>query len=158
MSNPVSGQPKASTLFLKSVKTSQSSSSRLQQKLAIKHYKKPSTMTSIDPGQLDIGKYNGGFEADAHDAVSLNGLELTSILPGLFSTSKLAVLQEKFSHVYILALKAKALYKSELLRKGTEKQLCRKIEIQMHRRRPNIQRFGYFHDSKRVFLMLEFAG
>ena len=73
----------------------------------------------------------------------------------------------KFGHVYMVRTKQaphyilalKALYKSELIREGTEKQLRREIEIQMNLRHPNILRlYGYFHDSKRVFLMLEFAG
>ena len=58
---------------------------------------------------------------------------------------------------YILALKC--LYKSELVESKTEKQLRREIEIQSNLRHPNILRLhGYFHDEKRIFLMLEFAG
>jgi aurora kinase len=58
---------------------------------------------------------------------------------------------------YILALKT--LYKSELITSKVEKQLRREIEIQQHLRHPNILRlYGYFHDSTRIFLMLEFAG
>jgi serine/threonine protein kinase len=58
---------------------------------------------------------------------------------------------------YILALKT--LYKSELIASKVEKQLRREIEIQQHLRHPNILRlYGYFHDSTRIFLMLEFAG
>lgn len=58
---------------------------------------------------------------------------------------------------YILALKT--LYKSELIEAHVEKQLRREIEIQQHLRHPHILRlYGYFHDSSRIFLMLEFAG
>ena len=40
-----------------------------------------------------------------------------------------------------------------------EKQIRREIEIQQNLRHPNILRlYGYFHDEKRIFLMLEFAG
>ncbi|RAL63680.1 hypothetical protein DID88_003723 [Monilinia fructigena] len=40
-----------------------------------------------------------------------------------------------------------------------EKQVRREIEIQSNLRHPNIlQLYGHFHDSKRVFLILEFAG
>lgn len=75
---------------------------------------------------------------------------------------------------YILALKC--LYKSEIVQSKVEKQIRREIEIQknlrslssfvnigymlmvMHRH-PNVLRlYGYFHDQKRIFLMLEFAG
>jgi len=58
---------------------------------------------------------------------------------------------------YVLALKT--LYKSEIIRSKVEKQIQREIEIQQSLRHPNVIRlYGYFHDEKRVFLMLEFAG
>jgi aurora kinase len=58
---------------------------------------------------------------------------------------------------YILALKC--LYKAEILENRVEKQIRREIEIQTHLRHPNILRlYGYFHDERRIFLMLEFAG
>jgi aurora kinase, other len=58
---------------------------------------------------------------------------------------------------YICALKV--LHKSELQQGRVEKQVRREIEIQSNLRHPNIlQLFGHFHDSKRVFLILEFAG
>lgn len=58
---------------------------------------------------------------------------------------------------YILALKC--LYKSEIVESKVEKQIRREIEIQQNLRHPHILRlYGYFHDEKRIFLMLEFAG
>ena len=58
---------------------------------------------------------------------------------------------------YILALKC--LYKSEIVESRVEKQIRREIEIQQNLRHPNVLRlYGYFHDEKRIFLMLEFAG
>ena len=58
---------------------------------------------------------------------------------------------------YILALKC--LYKSEIVEAHVEKQIRREIEIQQNLRHPNVLRlYGYFHDEKRIFLMLEFAG
>jgi len=58
---------------------------------------------------------------------------------------------------YILALKT--LYKSEIVQSRVEKQIRREIEIQQNLRHPNVLRlYGYFHDEKRIFLMLEFAG
>jgi serine/threonine protein kinase len=58
---------------------------------------------------------------------------------------------------YILALKC--LFKSEIIENRVEKQIRREIEIQTHLRHPNILRlYGYFHDERRIFLMLEFAG
>ena len=58
---------------------------------------------------------------------------------------------------YILALKC--LHKAEIVQAKVEKQVRREIEIQSNLRHPHILRlYGYFHDEKRVFLMLEFAG
>lgn len=92
----------------------------------------------------------------------------------------------KFGRVYMARTKAepkyiialKCLHKEELVKAHVEKQLRREIEIQSHlrcacssralgraipdalgRRHPNILRlYGYFHDERRIFLMLEFAG
>lgn len=72
----------------------------------------------------------------------------------------------KFGRVYLAKERStgfvcalKVLHKSELQQGKVEKQLRREIEIQSNLRHPNILRlFGHFHDSKRVFLILEFAG
>ncbi|KXS09496.1 kinase-like protein [Gonapodya prolifera JEL478] len=57
---------------------------------------------------------------------------------------------------YIVALKI--LFKNELQQNGVERQLRREIEIQSHLRHRNILRlYGYFHDPKRVYLILEYA-
>ncbi|TPX09811.1 uncharacterized protein E0L32_009002 [Thyridium curvatum] len=59
---------------------------------------------------------------------------------------------------FICALKVQ--YKSELQHgSGVEKQVRREIEIQSNLRHPNILKlYGHFHDSKRIFFILEFAG
>lgn len=73
----------------------------------------------------------------------------------------------KFGRVYLVKERTsgficalKVLYKSELQQgSGVEKQVRREIEIQQNLRHPNILRlFGHFHDPKRIFLILEFAG
>lgn len=72
----------------------------------------------------------------------------------------------KFGRVYLAKERSlgfvcalKVLHKSELQQGKVEKQLRREIEIQSNLRHPNILRlYGHFHDSKRVFLILEFAG
>ena len=57
---------------------------------------------------------------------------------------------------YVVALKV--LFKSQLLQNNVHHQLRREIEIQSHLRHPNILRlFGYFYDSSRVYLILEYA-
>ncbi|MCJ1398325.1 spindle assembly checkpoint kinase [Xylographa trunciseda] len=72
----------------------------------------------------------------------------------------------KFGRVYLAKERTsgfvcalKVLHKSELQQGKVEKQVRREIEIQSNLRHPNILRlYGHFHDSKRVFLILEFAG
>lgn len=61
------------------------------------------------------------------------------------------------NHGFICALKV--LHKNELQQARVEKQVRREVEIQSNLRHPNILKlYGHFHDSKRVFLILEFAG
>ncbi|EFY90795.1 serine/threonine protein kinase (Ark1), putative [Metarhizium acridum CQMa 102] len=72
----------------------------------------------------------------------------------------------KFGRVYLARERTtgficalKVLHKSEIQGGGVERQVRREIEIQSNLRHPNIlQMFGHFHDSKRIFLILEFAG
>ncbi|KPM38190.1 Serine/threonine-protein kinase ark1 [Neonectria ditissima] len=72
----------------------------------------------------------------------------------------------KFGRVYLardrergFVCALKVLYKSELQSARVEKQVRREIEIQSNLRHPNILKlYGHFHDSKRIFLILEFAG
>lgn len=72
----------------------------------------------------------------------------------------------KFGRVYLSKEKStgfvcalKVLHKSELQQGKVEKQVRREIEIQSNLAHPNILRlYGHFHDSKRIFLILEFAG
>ncbi|KAH8682845.1 kinase-like domain-containing protein [Tricladium varicosporioides] len=72
----------------------------------------------------------------------------------------------KYGRVYLVRERAsgficalKVLHKSEIRQGGVEKQVQREVEIQSNIRHPNIlQLYGHFHDSKRIFLILEFAG
>lgn len=60
-------------------------------------------------------------------------------------------------HGFICALKV--LHKDELQHARVEKQVRREIEIQSNLCHPNVLKlYGHFHDSKRIFLILEFAG
>eukprot|EP00731_Ephydatia_muelleri_P026981 Em0018g1081a len=71
----------------------------------------------------------------------------------------------KFGSVYLAREKKtkfvvalKVLFKSQLQKAQVEHQLRREIEIQSHLRHPNILRlYGYFYDSIRVYLILEYA-
>ncbi|KAJ5054528.1 uncharacterized protein L3040_000799 [Drepanopeziza brunnea f. sp. 'multigermtubi'] len=72
----------------------------------------------------------------------------------------------KFGRVYLARERSsgfvcalKVLHKNEIQQGRVEKQVRREIEIQSNLRHPNIlQLYGHFHDSKRIFLILEFAG
>ncbi|XP_006868323.1 PREDICTED: aurora kinase C [Chrysochloris asiatica] len=71
----------------------------------------------------------------------------------------------KFGNVYLARLKEnhflvalKVLFKSQIEKEGLEHQLRREIEIQAHLQHPNILRlYNYFHDTRRVYLILEYA-
>ncbi|XP_011835035.1 PREDICTED: aurora kinase C isoform X1 [Mandrillus leucophaeus] len=71
----------------------------------------------------------------------------------------------KFGNVYLARLKEshfivalKVLFKSQIEKEGLEHQLRREIEIQAHLQHPNILRlYNYFHDARRVYLILEYA-
>ncbi|KKY21147.1 putative serine threonine-protein kinase eg2 [Phaeomoniella chlamydospora] len=84
---------------------------------------------------------------------------------GMFEIGK-ALGKGKFGRVYLVREREhgfvcalKVLHKSELIQGRVEKQVRREIEIQSNLRHPNVlQLYGHFHDSKRIFLILEFAG
>lgn len=71
----------------------------------------------------------------------------------------------KFGKVYLAREKSskfivaiKVLEKSQLSKAGVEHQLRREIEIQCQLRHKHILRlYGYFYDSKRIYLILEFS-
>ncbi|XP_058529961.1 aurora kinase C [Ochotona princeps] len=71
----------------------------------------------------------------------------------------------KFGNVYLARLKEsrfivalKVLFKSQIEKEDLEHQLRREIEIQTHLQHPNILRlYNYFHDSRRIFMILEYA-
>ena len=72
----------------------------------------------------------------------------------------------KFGRVYLAKERSsgfvcalKVLHKSELQQGKVEKQVRREIEIQSNLAHPNVLKlYGHFHDTKRIFLILEFAG
>ncbi|XP_015117121.1 serine/threonine-protein kinase Aurora-2 [Diachasma alloeum] len=71
----------------------------------------------------------------------------------------------KFGNVYLSREKKskfivamKVLFKNQIEEANVQHQVRREIEIQTHLRHPNILRmYGYFHDAKRVYLILEYA-
>lgn len=143
-----------------------------------------STATAASNGVpcVDVGRYDGGLERDERKGRRTGDhpdvLNIDSAAGGAghaptrqwrlrdFDLGK-ALGKGKFGRVYmartrppnpayIIALKC--MYKKELVEGKLEKQVRREIEIQMNLRHPHILRLhGYFHDTGRIFLMLEFA-
>ncbi|KAF7289082.1 Kinase-like protein [Mycena chlorophos] len=146
------------------------------------HSSSRSETTSKLATPLDIGSYDGGLELENEKRGDVVTGEAAKELALDSSTSKTYPTQEwslhsfdigrplgkgKFGRVYMVRTKTtpnyilalKTLYKSELIKDKVEKQTRREIEIQQNLRHPHILRlYGYFHDEKRIFLMLEFAG
>ncbi|KAF7319794.1 Kinase-like protein [Mycena kentingensis (nom. inval.)] len=86
---------------------------------------------------------------------SLNSFEIGRPL-GKGQFGRVYMVRTKAPPNYILALKT--INKSQLIRGNMEKLVRREIEIQQNLRHPNVLRlYGYFHDKKRIFLMLEYA-
>ncbi|KAL1408184.1 spindle assembly checkpoint kinase [Vanrija albida] len=129
-------------------------------------------------GQRGIGKYDGGLEVDeaSKEVVTGESAKILDMDSGSANgTAPLALPnfqigrplgKGKFGRVYLARTKApphfivalKCLHKQEIVAGKVEKQVRREIEIQQNLRHPNILRlYGYFHDSKRIFLVLEFA-
>ncbi|XP_057664371.1 aurora kinase B-like [Diorhabda carinulata] len=102
------------------------------------------------------------FKMMSHDAFgnpnykwSLNDFELGSRL-GRGKFGRVYIAREKKTG-YIVALKT--LFKREIVRGRVERQTLREIEIQSHLKHPNIlQLLAWFHDSHRIYLILEYAG
>ncbi|THH30581.1 hypothetical protein EUX98_g3605 [Antrodiella citrinella] len=130
---------------------------------------------------IDIGTYDGGFEkenetrgekvyGEAAEDLALDSSVCVERPTREWHLSDFDIGRPlgkgKFGHVYMVRtrdpnyiLALKCLYKSEIVQSRVEKQIRREIEIQQNLRHPNVLRlYGYFHDEKRIFLMLEFAG
>ncbi|KAF7799406.1 hypothetical protein EIP86_010639 [Pleurotus ostreatoroseus] len=143
---------------------------------------KPSAPPARKQPTIDIGSYDGGLELDdenrgekvtgeAAEALALDS-SVARYRPtrewhlfdfdigrplGKGKFGRVYMVRTKTEPHYILALKC--LYKSEIVQSRVEKQIRREIEIQQNLRHPHVLRlYGYFHDEKRIFLMLEFAG
>ncbi|WRT67907.1 uncharacterized protein IL334_004881 [Kwoniella shivajii] len=134
------------------------------------------TTTSSSSRAMELGRYDGGLEADLEGKEIVTGesakiLEMDSGSAGIplslpaFQIGR-PLGKGKFGRVYLARTKApphfivalKCLHKAEIVQGKVEKQVRREIEIQQNLRHPNILRlYGYFHDSKRIFLVLEFA-
>ncbi|KKK13865.1 serine/threonine protein [Aspergillus rambellii] len=113
----------------------------------------PSSLRNLD----ENGEQRGAslYEQPAPKKLHLGMFEIGKPLgKGKFGRVYLA---KERSSGFVCALKV--LHKSELQQGGVQKQVRREIEIQSNLRHPNVLRlYGHFQDSKRIFLILEFAG
>lgn len=86
---------------------------------------------------------------------SMNDFELGKRL-GRGKFGRVFVAREKRTG-FLVALKT--LVKKEIVKGRVERQITREIEIQSHLKHPNIlQLLAWFHDTHRIYLILEFAG
>ncbi|MCJ1286989.1 spindle assembly checkpoint kinase [Xylographa opegraphella] len=132
-------------------------SNMLQAATSPTRYAAGSSSTSRNPDELALQRLSNPllYEQPQPKKFHLGMFEIGKPLgKGKFGRVYLA--KERTSG-FVCALKV--LHKSELQQGKVEKQVRREIEIQSNLRHPNILRlYGHFHDSKRVFLILEFAG
>lgn len=171
------GKPKGSlstTTSLSSLGASQSNSHRAQLlKLALQNTndnKTNSMNIPPSPGKGSQGTVvSRNTDENGEQRTSTSGHEQPSVPKelhlGMFEIGK-PLGKGKFGRVYLAKERSsgfvcalKVLHKSELQQGGVQKQVRREIEIQSNLRHPNVLRlYGHFHDSKRIFLILEFAG
>ncbi|WVQ73119.1 hypothetical protein IAR50_002683 [Cryptococcus sp. DSM 104548] len=154
-----------------------------QRAMAINHqsgakHAMPSGNSASGTRGPDLGRYDGGLEEDEAKAGEASGpsaktLEMSSANDGGKIELSLPSFQigrplgkGKFGRVYLARSKQpphfivalKCLHKAEIIQGKVENQVRREIEIQQNLRHPNILRlYGYFHDTKRIFLVLEYA-
>jgi len=117
-------------------------------------FRKPQGFAFDKSRQQQEGAADMASKAKQGKQWSLKDFEIGKPLGrGKFGSVYLA--REKESK-YIVAIKV--LQKSQLLKAGVEHQLRREIEIQSHLRNRHILRmYGYFYDSKRIYLILEYS-
>ncbi|XP_028141229.1 aurora kinase B [Diabrotica virgifera virgifera] len=114
------------------------------------------------PKQIDQDMRNLVKSMISHDAFgntnykwSINDFELGGRL-GRGKFGRVYIAREKKTG-FVVALKT--LFKKEIVKGRVERQTLREIEIQSHLKHPNIlQMLAWFHDSHRIYLVLEYAG
>ncbi|KAE8379528.1 kinase-like domain-containing protein [Aspergillus bertholletiae] len=125
-----------------------------------------SISVSSSPNKGTLSHRNVDENGDQRSQTSLYDQQAPKKLHlGMFEIGK-PLGKGKFGRVYLAKERSsgfvcalKVLHKSELQQGGVQKQVRREIEIQSNLRHPNVLRlYGHFQDSKRIFLILEFAG
>ncbi|KAI7052839.1 Serine/threonine-protein kinase, partial [Hortaea werneckii] len=183
---PPAQQHKAKGSLSTAISLSNLSAAASQNRLKLPLQKLPSNAAQSKPGQSTVTKITLPSQAaqqrpstaDQQRTSDLDPLPVIAPEPtpaskpkpkqfhlGMFEIGK-PLGKGKFGRVYLARERStgfvcalKVLHKSELQQGKVEKQVRREIEIQSNLAHPNILRlYGHFHDSKRIFLILEFAG
>ncbi|KAK2599667.1 hypothetical protein N8I77_011401 [Diaporthe amygdali] len=132
---------------------------------AVSHHQTTKRPSSIPKPTIRTSKFSEESEIDQRPVPLIKQPAVKTFNLGMFEIGKplgkgkfgRVYLAREREHKFICALKV--LHKSELQEARVEKQVRREIEIQSNLCHPNILKlYGHFHDSKRVFLILEFAG
>ncbi|KZN89250.1 Serine/threonine-protein kinase [Penicillium chrysogenum] len=112
-----------------------------------------------------VDQLNAAVKAEQHSAQLIKQPVPKELHLGMFEIGR-PLGKGKFGRVYLARERGtgficalKVLHKDEIRQGRVEKQVAREIEIQSNLRHPNVlQLYGHFHDRKRIFLILEYAG
>ncbi|CAG8000442.1 unnamed protein product, partial [Penicillium nalgiovense] len=112
-----------------------------------------------------VDQPNAVVKAEEHSAQLIKQPVPKELHLGMFEIGR-PLGKGKFGRVYLareresgFVCALKVLHKDEIRQGEVEKQVAREIEIQSNLRHPNVlQLYGHFHDRKRIFLILEYAG
>lgn len=115
---------------------------------------KPSASTSKGESSKSTAGASSSSDLEATPKWTLENFEIGRPLgKGKFGSVFMA---REIKSKYIVALKV--MFKSQLLKHNVAHQVRREVEIQSRLRHPHILKlFGYFHDDKRVYVILEYA-
>jgi len=125
--------------------------------LVEKHLKTIRIPQGLENGTKDLVRRMIEHPAFNHSEYkwSMNDFELGKRL-GRGKFGRVFMAREKRTG-FMVALKT--LIKKEIVKGRVERQIMREIEIQSHLKHPNIlQLLAWFHDSHRIYLILEYAG
>ncbi|KRT80237.1 protein kinase [Oryctes borbonicus] len=126
------------------------------QEIIEEHLEKAKVPSKYKPAvrEMMTAMANHPCYGNPHYKWSINDFELGHRL-GRGKFGRVYCAREKKSG-FIVALKT--LMKAEIVKGGVERQILREIEIQSHLKHPNVLNlYTWFHDSFRIYLVLEFA-
>ena len=116
------------------------------------------------PGDRDPATNSQRSSNSSRNSSSNTPREFPALHLGMFEIGR-PLGKGHFGRVYLVRHRTsgfvcalKVLSKDELRREGAEKHFRREVEVHSNLRHPGVLGFyGWFHDSRRIFMMLEFA-